>query len=101
MELQCVKPGVRAGQVILAVDLTTAGSIDDTLASVQKLGYSNPEIRHVAYPSGVHVLAVLKDEQHDSVAEDYLLDEWQQLLSVIPADAVHLWRSTVGDRSAG
>lgn len=92
MELQCVKPGVRAGQVVLAVDLTTAGSIDDTLASVRELGYSNPEIRHVAYSSGVHVLAVLKDEQHDSVPDDYLLDEWQQLLSVIPADAVHLWR---------
>ncbi|NET61634.1 MAG: acyl carrier protein [Symploca sp. SIO2E6] len=89
--LECIKPGVKPGQVVLAVDLTTAGSTDEALAAIEQLGYS-PEIRHIAYPSGVHVLAILKDEQYESVADDYLLDEWQQLLSVINPDAVHLWR---------
>ncbi|MEM9904264.1 MAG: hypothetical protein AAF921_04485 [Cyanobacteria bacterium P01_D01_bin.44] len=89
--LECVKPGVMAGQVILAVDLTTAGSTDAALAAIEQLGYA-PEIRHVAYPAGVHVLAVLKDEQHESVDDEYLMDEWQQVLSVITPDAVHLWR---------
>ena len=89
--LECVKPGVKPGQVVLAIDLTTAGSPDEALAAIEQLGY-NPEIRHIAYPSGVHVLAVLKDEQHGSVEDDYLLDEWQQILSVINPDAVHLWR---------
>lgn len=89
--LKCVKPGVKPGQVVLAVDLTTAGSTDDALAAIDRLGYT-PQIRHIAYPSGVHVLAVLKDEQHEFVEDDYLLDEWQQVLCVINPDAVHLWR---------
>jgi hypothetical protein len=40
----------------------------------------------------VHVLAILKDEQHESpVDEDYLVDEWMQLRSQLNPDAVHLW----------
>jgi len=90
--LECVKPGAKLGQIILAVDLTVAGSVDNVLAKIQDLGY-NPEIRHVNYPSGVHVLAILKDEQHSkAVDDDYLLDEWLQVRSEINPDAVHLWR---------
>lgn len=89
--LECVKPGVKPGQVVLAVDLTVAGSADNVLAAIEQLGYV-PEIRHIAYPAGVHVLAVLKDEQHESVDDNYLLEEWQQVLAVINPDAVHLWR---------
>lgn len=85
--LQCVKPG----QIILAVDLTTAGSADEVLASLESLGYT-PEIRHVAYQTGVHVLAVLKDEQHEAVDDDYLLEEWQSVVEVIDIDSVRLWR---------
>jgi len=90
--LECVKPGAKLGQNILAVDLTVAGAVDRVLAKVQDLGY-DPEIRHVNYPSGVHVLAILKDEQHkQAVDDDYLLDEWLQVRSEINPDAVHLWR---------
>ena len=90
--LECVKPGAKLGQIILAVDLTLAGSVDNVLAKIQDLGY-NPEIRHVNYPSGVHVLAILKDEQHyEAVDDDYLLEEWLQVRSQINPDAVHLWR---------
>ncbi len=90
--LECVKPGAKLDQIILAVDLTVAGSLDNVLAKIQDLGY-NPEIRHVNYPSGVHVLAILKDEQHyEAVDDDYLLEEWLQVRSQINPDAVHLWR---------
>jgi len=89
--LECVKPGVKPGQIVLAVDLTVAGSAKEVLAAIESLGYA-PEIRHIAYPSGVHVLAVLKDEQHQSVDDDYLIEEWQQVLKVVNPDAVHLWR---------
>ncbi|NJK75151.1 MAG: hypothetical protein HC849_09875 [Oscillatoriales cyanobacterium RU_3_3] len=90
--LECVKPGAQLGQIILAVDLTVAGAIDRTLATIQDLGY-DPQIRHVNYSSGVHVLAILKDEQHsEAIDDDYLLEEWLQVRSQINPDAVHLWR---------
>jgi len=72
------------------VDLLKA--VDRILAKIQDLGY-NPEIRHVNYPSGVHVLAILKDEQHsEAVDDDYLLEDWLQVRSQINRDAVHLGR---------
>ncbi|MEO6863115.1 MAG: hypothetical protein ABI180_16515 [Microcoleus sp.] len=90
--LECVKPGAKLGQIILVVDLTVAGSVDNVLAKIQDLG-SYPEIRHVNYPSGVHVLAILKDEQHsEAVDDDYLLEDWLQVRSQINPDGVHLWR---------
>jgi hypothetical protein len=47
----------------------------------------------INYPSGVHVLAILKDSQHSEVVEDdYLLEDWLQVRSQINSDAVHLWR---------
>lgn len=88
--LNCVKPGAKKGQTILLVDLTTSGDSDAVMTTLQRLGYT-PEIRHVSYKTGVHVLAVLKDEQHDAIPEDYLIDEWMQLRSEINPDAVHLW----------
>jgi len=90
--LECVKPGAKLCQIILAVDLTVAGAVYRILAKIQDLGY-DPEIRHLNYPSGVHVLAILKDEQHsEAVDDDYLLDEWLEVRSEINPDAVHLWR---------
>lgn len=90
--LDCVKPGAKTGQIILAVDLSIAGKSDEVLATIQRLGYQ-PEIRHIAYPSGLHVLAILKDEQHQTpIEDDYLLAEWQQVREEINPDAVHLWR---------
>jgi hypothetical protein len=76
------KPGVKPGQIILAVDLTVAGSADAALSAIESLGYT-PEIRHMDYSSGVHVLAVLKEEQHQAVEDDYLMEEWEQLLGRI------------------
>ncbi len=38
--LACVKPGVKPGQVVLAVDLTVAGSADEVLAAIASLGYT-------------------------------------------------------------
>jgi len=89
--LHCVKPGAVAGQVLLGVDLSVVGHSMAALARLQALGYE-PEIRHIAYTTGVHVFAVLKDEYPPVVTEDYLLDEWAQLCTEFPPDAVHLWR---------
>jgi hypothetical protein len=88
--LECVKSGAKFGQIILVVDLTVA--VDRTLAKIQDLG-DHSEIRQINYPSGVHVLAILKDSQHSEVVEDdYLLEDWLQVRSQINPDAVHLWR---------
>jgi hypothetical protein len=90
--LECVKPGAKPGQIVLAVDLSVAGNTEEVLSKINQLGYQ-PEICHVAYPLGVHVLAILKDEQHNTpTSDDYLLQEWEQLQGQINPDAVHLWR---------
>ncbi|MEG5042178.1 MULTISPECIES: hypothetical protein [unclassified Microcoleus] len=76
--VECVKPGAKLGQIILAAALTVLAAVDRVLAKIQDLGY-DPEIRHVNYPSGVHVLAILKDEQHkQAVDDDYLVEDWLQ-----------------------
>lgn len=90
--LNSIKPGAKAKEVILAVDLTSAGNLDETLAILQELGYQ-PQRKHVAYQSGVHVLAILKQEQHNTVPDaNYLMDEWRILCSRISSKSVHLWR---------
>ncbi len=90
--LNYIKPGAKTGQIVLSVDLTVAGNADRVLAALQELGYS-PEIRHVNYSEGIHVLAILKDEQHDTVVdENYLVDEWIALCDRFSANAVRLWR---------
>lgn len=88
--LHCVKPGAVAGQVLLVVDLSVVGDSTTAIARLQALGYE-PQIRHVDYTTGVHVLAVLKDETPVDQTADYLLDEWTQLCAEFPPDAVHLW----------
>lgn len=90
--LECVKLGAKFGQVILLVDLTVAGDAQLVLAQIAALGHE-PEIRHIAYAAGVHVVAVIFDEQHDApVADDYLIDKWMALRDVVDPRAVHLWR---------
>ena len=94
--LHCVRPGAVTGQVLLVVDLSVVGHSTAALTRLQALGYA-PEIRHVSYTTGVHVFAVLKDEYPLALTEDYLLDEWTQLCTEFPPDAVHLWRGKQAD----
>lgn len=90
--LDCVKPGASFGQVRLVVDLSVAGNIDAVLTTLSTLGYK-PTFQLVSLQSGVHVLAILKDEQHDSCVEpDYLIEEWQNVRSHVEPKSVHLWR---------
>lgn len=84
---------------MLAVDLTTAGSISETLYSIEVLGYQ-PKIRRVSCRAGVRLVAILKTEQPETMAEDYLLDEWQQVSQVINSEAVHLWRGKTRELAA-
>ena len=92
VELNCVKPGAKPGQVILCVNLSKAGKIDETLRVLTDLGYE-PDLRYVSLKSGVQVFAVVKDEQHaESVASSYLMDEWLALREKLDPSCVHLWR---------
>lgn len=102
VELNCVKPGAKPGQVILAVNLSQSGEIKNSLAILEELGYA-PTIQNVSLRGGVHVFAFLKDEQHESgVRSDYLMDEWLTLRERFDPRAVHLWRgySTVAECQA-
>ncbi|MDY7015151.1 MAG: hypothetical protein SVX43_16455 [Cyanobacteriota bacterium] len=90
--IQISKPGAKPGQIILAIDLTQIKSPTKVLSAIEGLGYS-PKLRLVEYASGVHALAILKDEKHQSsMPEDYLEDEWMKLQEFMPGAAVHLWR---------
>jgi len=93
--LERVKPGARPGQVILAIDLSIAGDSDQALDRIKELGYT-PEIRHVSYPSGVHVLAILRDERSES--DEHLIPEWETLFQNFPQHSVHLWMGKGSDR---
>jgi hypothetical protein len=91
-EIQISKPGAKPGQIILAIDLTKIKSPINALSAVEDMGYS-PKLRLVEYANGVHALAILKDERHQSsISEDYLEDEWMKLQELFSANAVHLWR---------
>jgi len=86
-----MKPGAKPGQMLLAVDLSVLTQPEAAIARLDALGYA-PDIRHVAYTTGVHVFAVLKDETSSFHTDDYLLDEWTQLCTEFEPQAVHLWR---------
>lgn len=88
--LNCVKPGAKQGQIILTVDLSIAGNSDTALETLKSLGYE-PTIQHVNYRDGVHVHAFLKNEQYETIPDDYLSDEWMALRESISPDAIHLW----------
>ncbi|XHX79285.1 MAG: hypothetical protein RBJ76_04960 [Stenomitos frigidus ULC029] len=89
--LNCVKPGAKPGQILLAVDLSVLPQPEAVIARLEALGYA-PAIRHVAYTTGVHVFAVLKDETPTVRTDSYLLEEWTQLVAEFEPQAVHLWR---------
>lgn len=90
--LNLTHPGAAVGQIILAVDLTIAGDPTAVMQAIWKLGYE-PGIRYVAYSEGIHILAVLIDEQHSEIPDDqYLLEKWLQVRQMIDPEAVHLWR---------
>ena len=86
------KPGAKTGQIVLSIDLTVAGNAEEVLATLKDLGYS-PGIRHVNDTEGIHVLAVLKDEQHETIVDlDYLIEEWIELCDRFSPNAVRVWR---------
>ena len=90
--------GAKPGQVVLLVDLSELTQPSQTLALLPSLGY-NPQLRYLETQSGLHVVAVLKDEQINSTnqaAEEALFDEWESLALRLtpdnPNQAVRLWR---------
>lgn len=90
--------GAKPGQVLLLVDLSELTQPSQTLGLLSSLGY-DPQLRYLETPTGLHVVAVLKDEQTDPTSpsdEEALLDEWESLALRItpenPNQAVRLWR---------
>lgn len=90
-----IRPGAKPGQIILGVDLSETERFSQVLNLLTELGY-DPQLRYLELRSGLHVFAVLKDEQHDSsvmIDDEYLMNEWETLsYQITPSTAVRLWR---------
>lgn len=86
--------GANPGQIVLGVDLSEVQHPSETLTLLTSLGFT-PQLRYVEFTVGLHVFALLKEEQHDptqAIDDDYLMAEWEALVAQINPDAVHLWR---------
>lgn len=88
--------GTQPGQAILFVDLSKADRPSDVLQQLSKMGY-DPQIRYLELMTGLHVVAVLKDEQGLTDQQyESLEDEWESLVqSISPSDlnnVVRLWK---------
>lgn len=90
-----MRPGARPGQMILGIDLSEVEQPSQVLALTEQQGYE-PQLRYLELKVGLHIFAVLKDEQHDPTVrldDEYLMDEWETLSQqVVPSTAVRLWR---------
>jgi len=90
-----MRPGAKPGQIVLGIDLSEVEHPSQVLALVEQQGYE-PQLRYLELKIGLHIFAILKDEQHDPMTmidEDYLIDAWETLGSQItPSTAVRLWR---------
>lgn len=86
--------GAKPGQVVLFVDLTETPKSIEAIETLKTMGYA-PQLRFCAFATGLHIVAVLKDEQHDPAAaidETYLEDEWLALIDRLGQNSVRLWR---------
>ncbi|MEP0874109.1 hypothetical protein NDA01_30885 [Trichocoleus desertorum AS-A10] len=86
--------GAKPGQVVLLVDLSEVPRPSQVLELVTSLGF-NPQLRYCEFRTGLHVVALLKEEQLDPtkpISDEYLAEEWETLVNQINPDAVHLWR---------
>jgi hypothetical protein len=86
--------GAKPGQILLLVDLTQTPKPIEALALIQSMGYE-PQLKFCIFSTGLHVVAVLKEEQfdpHQAIADDYWMDEWLALGQSLNPDAVKLWR---------
>ncbi|UBF30072.1 hypothetical protein K9N68_38455 (plasmid) [Kovacikia minuta CCNUW1] len=94
LEALKMRVGAQPGQVVLFVDLSAVEQPSEVLKRLTAMGYE-PQLRYLELQTGLHVVAVLKDEQHDPTQpldEAYLLDEWEALGEQIHQEAVRLWR---------
>ncbi len=90
-----IRPGAKPGQIILGVDLSKTQRSSQALSLLTQLGYE-PQLRYLELKTGLHVFAILKDEQYDPnlmIDDEYLISEWENLSDQItPSTAVRLWR---------
>lgn len=86
--------GAKPGQIMLLVDLTLTPNPMAALDLLKSMGYE-PQLKFCTFTTGLHIIAVLKDEQFDPtqpIDDEYLTDEWIELVERINKDAVRLWR---------
>jgi hypothetical protein len=86
--------GAKAGQILLLVDLTQTPQPIEALTLIQSMGYA-PQLKFCIFSTGLHVIAVLKEEQFDprqAIDDDYLMAEWSALRQNLNPDVVKLWR---------
>jgi hypothetical protein len=86
--------GAKPGQILLFADLTLIPQPTEVLNQLKAMGYK-PTLHFCVFTTGLHVLAVLKNEQFDpaySIDDEYLIDEWLILGENFGRDAVRLWR---------
>jgi hypothetical protein len=86
--------GAKAGQILLLVDLTQTPKPLEALTLMQSMGYE-PQLSFCIFSTGLHIIAVLKNEQfdpHQAIDDEYLMDEWLALGQSLNPDAVKLWR---------
>ncbi|NJO78921.1 MAG: hypothetical protein HC827_10625 [Cyanobacteria bacterium RM1_2_2] len=90
-----IRPGAKPGQIILGVDLSEAEQASQVLNGLTELGYE-PQLRYLELKTGLHVFALLKEEQHhpsQTIDDEYWIDEWEMLANqIVPSTAVRLWR---------
>lgn len=86
--------GAKPGQILLLVDLTSTPNPTEVLAGLKEMSYE-PQIRYCLFATGLHVMAVLKNEQLDptlDIDDEYLMDEWISLGERFGQESVRLWR---------
>lgn len=90
------KPGAKPGYAVLLVDLSEAKNASALLEALEAEGYQ-PEIRHVEFAIGIHIIAVLKEVEILAEQQyDELSAEWETLIYRLtpedPNQCIRLWR---------
>lgn len=102
LEALKIQIGARPGQILLFVDLSAVEQPSDVLKRLTTLGYE-PQLRYLELKTGLHVIAILKDEQLDptqSIDTHPLLDEWESLTEQIHPEAIRLWHGLPSSSAA-
>jgi hypothetical protein len=84
------------GQLVMYVELSMMKhlTVAQTLQRLEQMGYT-PQLRYLELADGIHLFAVLRDEQHnpmEQIDSHYRADEVIALFEAFPGDemAIHM-----------